>query len=53
MPDDAYQITDAKTGQALTAVTTERGVNIVVQAWEDKDEQKWVLQKIDPATLTM
>lgn len=53
LPDGSYQISDAKSGQVLTAISSERGVSIVVAPWQDKDEQKWLLQKTDPATLTM
>jgi hypothetical protein len=55
LPDGTYKITNAKSGKALTAVKEENGsvVRTVLQAWQDKDEQKWQLVPIDPKTLTM
>jgi hypothetical protein len=48
-----YEILEAKTGKALTAVKVDGGVRIVVCAWQDKEEQKWELVPIDPSQLTM
>ena len=54
LPDGAYQINDVKSGAALTAIKTDsQSVRVVAAPWQDKDEQKWELEKIDPATLTM
>ena len=55
MPDGSYRITDAKSGNALTAIKTEAAtdVRIVLQPWQEKDEQKWELLPIDPKQLTM
>ncbi len=51
--DDAYKITDAKSGKALTARKNGDTVVIFVAPWEDKPEQKWEVLKIDPKQLTM
>lgn len=52
--DGSYQITDAKSGAALTAVGgTSEPVRVVVVPWQGSAEQKWELEKIDPAKLTM
>lgn len=54
LPDGSYRISDAKSGAALTAVGGgDRPVRVVVAPWQDKAEQKWELEKIDPAKLTM
>jgi hypothetical protein len=54
LSDGLYEITDAKTGKALTAAAGENGgVRIVVADWQEKPEQKWELIKTDPAKLTM
>jgi hypothetical protein len=55
LADGAYRITDAKSGKALTAVKDERGygAKVIVQPWQDKEEQKWQLTPIDPKQLTM
>jgi Ricin-type beta-trefoil lectin domain-like len=54
LADGTYKITDAKTGNALTAVKpADSSARIVVQPWEDSDAQKWELIEIDPKTLTM
>ena len=55
LADGSYEITDSKSGQALTAVKNagENEVKIVVAPWRDLDEQKWVLEKMDPKQLTM
>jgi hypothetical protein len=54
LPDGLYQITDTKSGQALTAVASDGGgVRIVVAPCTEGDAQKWEVQKIDPAKLTM
>jgi hypothetical protein len=54
LPDGLYQITEVKSGQALTAVSSEGGgARIVVAPWRKGDEQKWEMLKIDPGKLTM
>jgi hypothetical protein len=54
LPDGAYQISEAKSGGALTAVGGDGGsVRVVVAPWQGKDGQKWMLEKMDPARLTM
>jgi hypothetical protein len=54
LADGSYQITDVKSGAALTALGGDRQtVRVVVAPWRDKAEQKWELEKTDPATLTM
>ena len=55
LTDGNYEITDTKSGQALTAVKEQGGyeVKIVVAPWQDSDEQKWHLEKMDPQQLTM
>jgi len=54
LADGSYQITDMKSGAALTAVGGDgQPVRVVVAPWQDKAEQKWELEKTDPAKLTM
>jgi hypothetical protein len=53
LPDGLYQITEVKSGKALTAVQSDSGVRIMVAPWEKSEEQKWELLKMDPAKLTM
>lgn len=55
LADGTCKITEPKTGNALTAVKGVDGysVRIVLQAWQDSDEQKWELIEIDPRKLTM
>ena len=54
LQDGSYRINDAKSGDVLTAVAGDGGaVRVVVAAWQDREEQKWELEKIDPASLTM
>jgi hypothetical protein len=54
LADGAYQISDAKSGAALTAVGGNgQPVRVVVAPWQEKDEQKWDLEKTDPARLIM
>lgn len=55
LADGTYRITDAKSGQALTAVKAadRAAANIVTEPWRETDEQKWERLKIDPAKLTM
>jgi hypothetical protein len=54
LPDGSYRISDAKSGAVLTATDgAGRPVRVVVAPWQDKDEQKWDLEKTDPAKLTM
>jgi len=48
-----YQISDPKTGEALTAVAEAGSVHIVTSKWEDRPEQRWKLEKINPDSLTM
>lgn len=54
LQDGSYQISDVKSGAALTAAGGDgQSVRVVVAPWQDKDEQKWELEKTDPAKLTM
>lgn len=55
LADGNYEIADSKSGQALTAVKAvgEYEVKVVVAPWQNLDEQKWQLEKIDPKQLTM
>jgi hypothetical protein len=55
LKDGNYRIADPKSGDVLTAVKDETNgdVRIALLPWEDKDEQKWDLQVIDPSKLTM
>ena len=54
LPDGNYEITEAKSDAALTAVSGNgQTVRIIVAPWHNTDDQKWRLEKIDPATLTM
>lgn len=54
LPDGLYQITDAQSGKALTAVSSDSGsARIVVAPLGPGDEQKWELIKTDPSKLTM
>jgi hypothetical protein len=52
--DGWYEISDAKSGEALTAVAETGGsARVIVAPWNGGENQKWSLEKIDPATLTM
>jgi hypothetical protein len=54
LPDGSYQITDVKSGAALTATGGDgQSVRVVVAPWQNQDAQKWELEKTDPAKLTM
>jgi hypothetical protein len=54
LPDGLYQITEVKSGKALTAVAADGGsARVMVAPWDQRDEQKWELLKTDPARLTM
>lgn len=54
LPDGLYQVTEAKSGQTLTAVASDGGdARIVTAPWQEKAEQKWELLKTDPAKLSM
>ncbi len=55
LEDGTYKISDAKNDGVLTAVPNAGGdgESIVVQPWQNLDEQKWELSKIDPKDLTM
>jgi hypothetical protein len=53
LADGTVKITDAKSGKALTAVPGDHGTGVMLADWQDTDEQKWELLKIDPKTLTM
>jgi hypothetical protein len=55
LADGNYEITDSKTGKALTAAKNagEYEVKIVIAPWQNLDEQKWILEKMDPKQLTM
>ncbi len=52
--DGSYEISDAKSGEALTAVAEASGsARVIATPWSGNENQKWSLEKIDPATLTM
>lgn len=55
LKDGNYKITDGSSGKALTAVQNpgEYHTSIVIAPWENLDEQKWQLEKIDLKALTM
>ncbi len=55
LADGNYKITESSSGQALTAVKADGGseAKIIVAPWQNQDEQKWNLEKIDPKDLTM
>lgn len=55
LDDGRYKITDRQTNKVLTAtkVAGEYGARIVISEWQNSDEQKWTLEKIDPKQLTM
>jgi hypothetical protein len=55
LDDGSYRIADAKSSKVLTAVKEEsqNEPKIVTAAWQNLDEQKWRLEKIDPKDLTM
>lgn len=55
LKDGRYKIVDSKSGKALSAQRSGTGsdVKIVLEAWQDSDPQKWELEEIDPAKLTM
>jgi hypothetical protein len=52
LPDGLYQIIEVKSGKALTATGTD-GTHITIAPVAKGDEQKWEVEKIDPAKLTM
>lgn len=55
LDDGNYKITDSKSGKVLTAKkgAGESEPKIVIAPWENQDEQKWILEKMDPKQLTM
>jgi hypothetical protein len=54
LEDGTYQITDPRTGQALTAVKNQNGgVEVIAAPWTAAAGQKWRLTEIDPSKLTM
>ena len=55
LDDGNYKIADRKSGKVLTAKKSadESEVKIVTAPWENQDEQKWILEKMDPKQLTM
>jgi hypothetical protein len=55
LKDGTYKIADAKTGKVLTAQKSSTGseVRITLEGWTENTNQKWELQPIDPAKLTM
>jgi hypothetical protein len=53
LDDGTYKIFDVKTAKVLTAVKESGGEKIVVAPWQNGDEQKWELLKMDPQQLTM
>jgi len=54
LADGSYKISDAKSGQALTATKGESDqIKVTAEAWSNLPEQKWQLQPLDPKKLTM
>lgn len=53
LKDGSYRIADPKSGQALSAQKNGSDVKIVLEPSNDSDNQKWDLEEIDPAKLTM
>jgi hypothetical protein len=54
LPDGLYQIIEVKSGKALTATSADGGgTRITIAPVGKGDEQKWEVEKIDPAKLTM
>jgi hypothetical protein len=55
LEDGNYKITDSHSGRALTAVKAagEYSIKIVAAPWQNRDEQKWRLEKMNPQQLTM
>jgi hypothetical protein len=55
LDDGNYKISDNKSGKVLTAKKSadESEAKIVAALWENQDEQKWILEKMDPKQLTM
>ena len=55
LDDGNYEITDSKSGKVLTAKKSadESEAKIVTASWENQDDQKWILEKMDPKNLTM
>ena len=55
LEDGSYKITDSKSGKVLTAEKSagESEATIVTAPWQNLDEQKWILEKMDPKQLTM
>ena len=55
LADGSFEIVDAQSGNALTAAKEDDGYSfkIVTAPWQKLDEQKWILEKIDPSNLTM
>lgn len=52
-PDGLYQIIEVKSGKALTAHADGEAARITLSPVGKGDEQKWGIEKIDPAKLTM
>jgi hypothetical protein len=55
LDDGNYKIADSKSGKVLTAKKSaaDSEAKIVTAPWENQDEQKWILEKMDPKQLTM
>ncbi|MBC8096007.1 MAG: RICIN domain-containing protein [Akkermansiaceae bacterium] len=53
LSDGFYQIIDLTSGQALSAVSTQRETIVVLAPWKDQPGQKWELIETDPGKLTM
>lgn len=47
-----YKITSVATGLVMTAAKGE-GSSVVQKTWEDSDDQKWALHRMDDGTFTM
>jgi hypothetical protein len=48
-----FEITEGQSTRALTAIEESGSFRIVLAPWKNADEQKWVLEKIDPKDLTL
>jgi len=55
LDDGHYKIADSKSGKVLTAKKSadDSEAKIMTAPWENQDEQKWILEKMDPKQLTM
>lgn len=52
--NDNYEIVDDKSGNVVTAIKDgEYEFHVMAAHWDNQDNQKWHLEKIDPKDLTM